>query len=371
MGAALIALGSPSELIATLGGEHVVEFALTHGEQKDLTHGRVRRITRRHGGSQGSGGNRPHRNRTPRCVAGASTENCSLKDKPWLGSRRGTRAWRMYSFGSLEDTCVMKKHYPLKELLLTRLREFVREPSAIFWVYGFPILLALGLGIAFRNRPVDRFFVDVQEHPGAPALAETLRRHPEFTVEIHSPEECMKRLRLGKSSIVVVPGPSLTFLFDPTRPESALARRQVDDALQQSAGRQNPVATRDQPVTEPGARYIDFLVPGLLGMNLMGGGLWGVGFLIVDMRVKKLLKRLMATPMKKAHLLGSMIGGRLVFMIPEVVIILGAGALLFNVAITRLLGSDLLLFPCLEPSPSPPSACWSPAAPSDWKPYPD
>jgi ABC-type multidrug transport system permease subunit len=239
----------------------------------------------------------------------------------------------MYSFTSPEDTCVMTRHYPLKELLLARLREFVREPLVIFWVYGFPLLLALGLGIAFRNRPVDRVFVDVQDHPGAPAAAEVLRRYPEFMVEIHSPQECMTRLRLGKSSIVVNPGPPVTFLFDPTRPESALARGQVDDALQQSAGRQNPLATRDRPVTEPGSRYIDFLVPGLLGMNLMGGGLWGVGFLIIDMRVKKLLKRLMATPMKKAHLLGSMIGGRLVFTIPEVLIILGAGALLFNVAI--------------------------------------
>src|SRR5262249_25030468 len=116
---------------------------------------------------------------------------------------------------------------------------------------------------------------------------------------------------------------------------------QVDDALQQSAGRQNPVPTSDQQVTEPGARYIDFLVPGLLGMNLMGGGLWGVGFLIVDMRVRKLLKRLMATPMRKAHFLVSMIGGRMVFMIPEVLIILGAGVLLFKVAI---LGSWAAIF---------------------------
>src|SRR4029453_5604114 len=141
----------------------------------------------------------------------------------------------MYSFTSLEDTCAMTRHYPLKELLLTRLREFVREPLVIFWVYGFPLLLAVGLGIAFRNRPVDRVFVHVQEHAGAPAAADALRRHAEFVVEIHSPQESMTRLRLGKSSIVVIPGPSFTFLFDPTRPESDLARRQVDDALQESA----------------------------------------------------------------------------------------------------------------------------------------
>ncbi len=227
----------------------------------------------------------------------------------------------------------MTKYHPLRELLLSRLREFVREPAAIFWVYGFPVLLAVGLGIAFRNRPVEQIFVDVQEHETAADVVRALTKRPEFVVSTHPAQECRERLRLGKSSLVIVPGNSYTFMFDPTRPESALARKQADDALQREAGRQDPVSTRDELVEEPGARYIDFLVPGLLGMNLMGGGLWGIGFVIVDMRVRKLLKRLVATPMKRSHFLWSMIGGRLVFMAPEVLIILGAGALLFDVAI--------------------------------------
>jgi ABC-type multidrug transport system permease subunit len=92
--------------------------------------------------------------------------------------------------------------------------------------------------------------------------------------------------------------------------------------LQRAAGRQDPAATTVVAVDEPGGRYIDFLVPGLLGMGLMGGGLWGVGFVIVDMRVRKLLKRFLATPMKRSEFLAAIMASRMLFMIPEVLILL-------------------------------------------------
>lgn len=227
----------------------------------------------------------------------------------------------------------MKKYHPLRELLLGRLREFIREPEAVFWAYGLPLLLALGLGIAFRNQPVEKTFVDVQQGESAGAIAGILQKSSDMVVEVHTPGECRTRLRLGKSSIVVVPGTPTTFLFDPTRSESALARQRVDDVLQRAAGRQDPVSTREQHLTEPGSRYIDFLVPGLLGMNFLGSGMWGVGYVIVDMRVRKLLKRFMATPMKRADFLWSMVGARLVFLIPELVVLLGAGVLFFGMLI--------------------------------------
>jgi ABC-type multidrug transport system permease subunit len=234
-------------------------------------------------------------------------------------------------------------YHPLKELLLARIREFMREPEAIFWVYGFPLLLAIGLGIAFRNQPMEKVYVDVQQSPGAAAVAQTLKSNQGMAVEVHSPDESRNRLRLGKSSVVVIPGNPAAFLFDPARSESVLARQRVDDVLQRAAGRQDPIATRDVAMTEPGARYIDFLVPGLLGMNLMGSGMWGVGFVIVDMRVRKLLKRFVATPMKRADFLWSMIGGRLVFMIPELVIVLGTGVLFFGIVIKGSLFAILVL----------------------------
>jgi ABC-2 type transport system permease protein len=235
------------------------------------------------------------------------------------------------------------KYHPLKELSLARLREFLREPEAVFWTYGFPLLLAVGLGIAFRNRPIEKIYVDVAEHEQAPAIARVLKQSPEMVVEVHPEQECRDHLRLGKSSLVVIPGTVVTYVFDPSRSESELARQRVNDVLQRAAGRQDPLESREKLVTEPGARYIDFLVPGLLGMNLMGGGMWGVGFVIVDMRVKKLLKRLVATPMKRTDFLWSVIGSRLVFTIPELVVILGTGVLFFGVAVRGNLFVILLL----------------------------
>jgi ABC-2 type transport system permease protein len=237
----------------------------------------------------------------------------------------------------------MTKYHPLKELVLARIREFIREPEAIFWVYGFPLLLALGLGIAFRNQPAEKVFVDVQQGIGAKTIYENLERSPEMVVAIHPATECRDRLRLGKASLTVVPGDPITFLFDPTRSESVLARGRVDDALQRAAGRRDVIATQEEHMTQPGARYIDFLVPGLLGMNLMGSGMWGVGFVIVDMRVRKLLKRFVATPMKKSDFLWSMIGARRVYILPELVIVLGVGVLVFGILIRGNLLSILFL----------------------------
>jgi ABC-2 type transport system permease protein len=237
----------------------------------------------------------------------------------------------------------MTKYHPLKELSLARLREFLREPEAVFWTYGFPLLLAVGLGIAFRNRPVEKIYVDIVEHQRAAEIAHVLKQNPEMVVEVHAEQECRDHLRLGKSSLVVIPGTVVTYVFDPSRSESELARQRVNDVLQRAAGRQDPLQSTEKLITEPGARYIDFLVPGLLGMNLMGGGMWGVGFVIVDMRVKKLLKRLVATPMKRTDFLWSVIGSRLVFTIPELVVILGTGVLFFGVAVRGNLFAILLL----------------------------
>lgn len=226
-----------------------------------------------------------------------------------------------------------KKYHPLKELILGRVREFIREPEAIFWTYGFPLILALGLGIAFRNQPVEKAYVDVQQGQQAEAIRAALSADPSFVASIHDAGACRDRLRLGKSALVVVAGDPVVYLFDPSRSESVLARRRVDDALQRAAGRADPLHSRDELMTQPGARYIDFLVPGLLGMNLMGSGMWGIGFVIVDMRVRKLLKRLVATPMKRSDFLWSMIGTRLVYVIPELLIVLGTGAIIFGIVI--------------------------------------
>jgi ABC-type multidrug transport system permease subunit len=227
--------------------------------------------------------------------------------------------------------------HPLMQLVLARLREFYREPEAVFWVYGFPVLMIVALGIAFRNKPIERITIDVESGPGAATIVDALSKQETFVVVARDADACRARLRTGKTDLVVAAGhestPHYDYAFDPTRPESLLARNAVDDALQRAAGRQDPATVSDQAFDEPGGRYIDFLVPGLLGMSLMGGGMWGVGFAIVDMRIRKLLKRFLATPMKKTDFLCGMIISRLAFMVPEVLVLLGFSRLAFGVRI--------------------------------------
>jgi ABC-type multidrug transport system permease subunit len=98
------------------------------------------------------------------------------------------------------------------------------------------------------------------------------------------------------------------------------------------------VTTSDHAASEPGARYIDFLIPGLLGMNLMNSGMWGIGFALVDMRQRKLLKRFVASPMRRGDFLLALVSSRLVLMLIELVLLLGFGMLVFHL---RVMGSVL------------------------------
>src|SRR5436190_21411380 len=199
----------------------------------------------------------------------------------------------------------MRDRNPFLQLFLARMREFYRQPEVVFWVFGFPILLAIGLGIAFREKAQEVVSVGIIRGAGTDEAVKALDAKDKFTTKVIDATSAEDELRLGKVSIVVEPGTTLVLRFDPTRPESVLARARVDDALQRAAGRNDPLAVKEELVTRPGARYIDFLIPGLLGMNIMSGGLWGIGFVIVEMRSRKLLKRLVATPMKRAHFMAA------------------------------------------------------------------
>ena len=224
--------------------------------------------------------------------------------------------------------------HPLVQLTRVRYREFFREPEAVFWVFIFPVLLAAGLGIAFRNRTPERTSVAVVvQEPGSDRLAAALQKVAELRVLPMSDSAAAEALRIGEVALVVVPAGAgqVEYRYDDTRPESRTARLLADDAVQRGFGRRDTRAVRDQVVREPGGRYIDFLVPGLLGMNLMGSGIWGLGFAIVDARKKRLLKRLIATPMSRAQYLTSFVLSRLTLLCIEVGLLLGFGVLVFGV----------------------------------------
>jgi ABC-type multidrug transport system permease subunit len=226
---------------------------------------------------------------------------------------------------------------PLIQLVLARLRAFYREPSVLFWVFGFPILLSIALGIAFRNQPPAPVEVAVLEGPRAYTIVSALNHDRTVRLSVLSDEEARRHLRTGKVSLVVVAGATAEdgplYRYDAQRPEARLARAVVDDRLQRAYGRKDVVFPTEQLIKEPGSRYIDFLLPGLLGANLMSGGLWGVGYALVELRTRKLLKRLVATPMRKGQFLLSFLIGRIVLLVFEIPILLGFAWLSFDIKV--------------------------------------
>ena len=186
----------------------------------------------------------------------------------------------------------------------------------VFWVFVFPILMALALGVAFRTPSVTPVPVAVEAGAGADALVAALRADSSVEVVVIAPDETLATLRDGRAHLVVAPGTPPAYRYDPTRPESRLARLVVDDVLQGAAGRADLWHARDDVVRAPGSRYVDWLIPGLLGMNIMGTGMWGIGFSVVVQRSRKLLKRLIATPMRRARTVEGVSGIMNVVMVP-------------------------------------------------------
>lgn len=228
----------------------------------------------------------------------------------------------------------MNRYKALFQLILCHIKGFLREPEAIFWTYGFPLLMVVGLGIAFSTSGQEVIQFDVAAGAAADKVLAALD-HPAFEATVSQEETALARLRRNKTPVVVALSETgeYKYHFDPSNPEAKNARNAIDDALQRAAGRKDPLRASDVEITAPGSRYVDFLVPGLIGMNLMGGGMWGIGFVLVDMRIKKLMKRLLATPMRRPHLLLSVVGPRLIFFIPEAFVLLVAAHLVFGVPI--------------------------------------
>jgi ABC-type multidrug transport system permease subunit len=215
---------------------------------------------------------------------------------------------------------------------MVRFREFLREPEVLFWVFLFPILLAAGLGLAFRNRPAEVLKVGAV----SPSIAASLRQEKLLDVQELDARTGQDALRAGKVALLAEPatgGSGVTYEYDDTNPEGRTARMLADRAVQRAAGRVDPVPSGDVPMREPGSRYIDFLLPGLLGMNVMGTSIWSLAFGVVDARRKKLLKRLMATPMPRHDYLFSFLLSRLATLVIEVSLLLGFGILIFHVPV--------------------------------------
>lgn len=224
--------------------------------------------------------------------------------------------------------------HPLWQLTRSRMVGFLREPEAVFWTFAFPILMALALGIAFRSQGPQKWSIGVEEGAHAAATFEALSKSPDLEVIRLAPTEGETALRRGRIQVLVRPGEGTPRLvFDPTRPETQLASRLTEDALERAAGREDRLSVARDTAVRTGSRYIDFLIPGLIGLNLLGTGMWGVGFPVATARQQKLLKRMIATPMRKSDYLWSLMLARAVWLALEVAAVLGFGMLAFGIEV--------------------------------------
>lgn len=230
--------------------------------------------------------------------------------------------------------------HPLWELTKARLREFGREKGTIFWVFGFPVLMAIALGLAFRSAPPDLPRVGVVAPPGAAVdgipgrSSRALLESKRLFAQGMSREQAQRELAHAKIDLLVEwDGERPIYRFDPMQQRSALARVLAADEQERALGRVDVLQIRDAPVQERGRRYIDFVLPGLIGMNLMGSSMWGIGYSLVVARKRRLLRRYAVTPMRRSHFLLSYLLSRSFFLLLELVALVAFGRLAFDVAV--------------------------------------
>jgi ABC-2 type transport system permease protein len=223
-------------------------------------------------------------------------------------------------------------------LSAVRLKLFFREPGSLFWTFGFPLLVTVALGVAFRSQGPARSPVAIVAGPGAEGVLAALSGRPGLSARVVDDAEATRELRTGEALLAIAPSPGgaaapLVFRYDPSRPEAHAARRLADDLLQAHAGRRDVVSTRDETAVARGGRYVDWLVPGLLGLQLLNGAMWGAAFNIVNARQRKLLKRLAATPMRRRHYLLSYRVSGLLFVPMQLLVLFAFARLTFGVVI--------------------------------------
>ncbi|WP_428262202.1 ABC transporter permease [Haliangium sp.] len=229
----------------------------------------------------------------------------------------------------------MTRWNELRELTRARVLVFIRYPETLFWVLMFPLLLATVLGYAFRAAepaPSKVAVVAAEDQPGQAAEALHARLAAAERIELGYVDIDTGRRQVRKAALDVLvvppaaPGAAPELILDPQREEAETARLRVLLALGEG-----PPEVRVSHQTEAGSRYIDFLFPGLLGANLMGTGMWLIGFTVAELRQKKLLKRMLVTPMRRSSFLLSFMLSRLCFFVFEMAALVTFGALVLDV----------------------------------------
>ncbi|XOV95048.1 MAG: ABC transporter permease [Bacteroidota bacterium] len=243
----------------------------------------------------------------------------------------------------------------MRQLILlidVELKEYLREPGILFWALFFPILLALGLGLAFSGKGEQKRSVavvcqvsDCQLPFGLDGNKDKVLGNEKIGITTYEFiesdwDEAIKMLKKGIVSMILeVKGDDVQYHFDPNNAEANYAYLQLSEALKGVEINQDNITVLEQK----GTRYIDFLVPGLLAMGVMMSCMWGISYSNVDRRNKKLLRRMVATPMKKYNYVASQLVSRLMLSAVEVLLLVGFTKWIFDVSITGSILAVILL----------------------------
>jgi len=227
----------------------------------------------------------------------------------------------------------------LRQVALTMFREFIRSKEAVFWTYAFPVLMAMVLGLAFGTKGNEPSRVAIVESASAAGLLAAFDGAPTIDADVRPRDEADRALRASEVDLVIAGSPGTwEAWFDEQRAASRLARFAVEDIL--SPRERRPADHAVHKAATNGDRYIDFLIPGLIGLNLLGAGMWGIGFNLVHLRIKNMMRRLIVAPMEKAEFLLAFLVSRLGLVVLDALVIVAFGMLVFDVPVN---GSWFLL----------------------------
>ncbi len=235
------------------------------------------------------------------------------------------------------------RYKQLIQLTLAYFRQIIREPGVLFWGIAFPILMSLGLGIAFTKKA--DIFRDIAWLQTQNTLASQqgsviksfLENHnakvekdnegnlsyritiPDdklgnttFTFRVMNWQKAMVLLKRGNLTMIIGENNNqIDYHFDPLNPDAQLIYLKLSNLFHDPSVLQRKENPSIKPLTVTGTRYVDFLVPGLIAMGVMMSIMWGISYEIIDNRAKKLLRRMVATPMKKSHYLIALITVRI------------------------------------------------------------
>lgn len=243
----------------------------------------------------------------------------------------------------------------MKQLLIltsVELKEYIREPGIIFWAILFPILLALGLGMAFSGSgSQDRTVALLCEKNCEQAfskLGDQLKvgndktGYTNFDFKKTTWDEAVLMLKQGKTGLVIEENDLGEYIyhFDPANTDARLSYMQLSDHFKKVNSNEEEISVLKQK----GTRYVDFLVPGLMAIGIMMSCMWGISYSNVDKRNKKLLRRMIATPMKKSSYVAAQLIGRIIMSAVEASLLFLVTHWVFNITITGSIIALILMF---------------------------